>query len=416
MSCYNTILKRDSIKNDIIDKLRYFEDNKELKTVKRGFYISGEPGIGKTRFVISLLKELDYDVLHYTAADVRNKAMIEKLATQNMSSTNVVSMFYKKKRRLAIVMDEIDGLNNGDKGGISSLISIIRPKKTKKQMSEIISNNPIFCISTNEVDKKIKELINVTHYYVFKPPTEKEMREIIVNTFIGVDEKCIDHIIGTTQYDLNKISSMKRLYEKDHTAFKKILENNTFSKKSVTELSKDVVKTFLKNDIPMNLYQNHMSENDRTIIALLWHENVCDILENIQNTDNLSTYGKILDNLCFGDYVDRVTFQKQIWQFNELSSYIKVMYNNYIIHNIYKQLNHNGLKDIRFTKVLTKYSTEYNNYTFFQGIANTLMIGKKDIVTYFDYVQKYNFEDIVTFTTSITPQDIQRIYRYLQNY
>ena len=33
-------------------------------------------------------------------------------------------------------MDEIDGMNNGDKGGINSLIKLIRPKKTNKQKKE----------------------------------------------------------------------------------------------------------------------------------------------------------------------------------------------------------------------------------------------------------------------------------------
>ena len=28
-------------------------------------------------------------------------------------------------------MDEIDGMNNGDKGGINSLIKLIRPKRPK---------------------------------------------------------------------------------------------------------------------------------------------------------------------------------------------------------------------------------------------------------------------------------------------
>ena len=30
-------------------------------------------------------------------------------------------------------MDEIDGMNSGDKGGINSLIKLIRPKKTKNK-------------------------------------------------------------------------------------------------------------------------------------------------------------------------------------------------------------------------------------------------------------------------------------------
>ena len=43
-------------------------------------------------------------------------------------------------------MDEIDCMNNGDKGGINSLIKIIRPKKTKKQKLEDNTLNPIICI------------------------------------------------------------------------------------------------------------------------------------------------------------------------------------------------------------------------------------------------------------------------------
>ena len=48
-------------------------------------------------------------------------------------------------------------------------------------------------------------------------------------------------------------------------------------------------------------------------------------------------YMKLLDNICYSDYIDRITFQKQIWQFNEMSSLIKTFYNNKIYHeNDYK--------------------------------------------------------------------------------
>ena len=42
----------------------------------------------------------------------------------------------KKEKKIAIVMDEIDGMNSGDKGGINALIKLIRQKKTKKQKLE----------------------------------------------------------------------------------------------------------------------------------------------------------------------------------------------------------------------------------------------------------------------------------------
>ena len=44
---------------------------------------------------------------------------------------------FTKKKRIVIVMDDIDGMNSGDKGGINTLIKLIRHKKTKKQTRSI---------------------------------------------------------------------------------------------------------------------------------------------------------------------------------------------------------------------------------------------------------------------------------------
>ena len=68
----------------------------------------------------------------YDAGDIRNKPVIETITKHNMSDKNVLSMFHGKIKHMAIVMDEIDGMNSGDKGGINSLIKLIRPKKNKK--------------------------------------------------------------------------------------------------------------------------------------------------------------------------------------------------------------------------------------------------------------------------------------------
>ena len=69
-----------------------------------------------------------------------------------------------------------------------------------------------------------------------------------------------------------------------------------------------------------------MNENDRTIVGLLWHENISDIIQNDNISKTLSFYNKILENISFSDYIDRLIFQKQIWQLNELSCYIKIYY------------------------------------------------------------------------------------------
>ena len=131
----NKILDREKIVTNIKNILINFEKNKTNLTIKRGIYIYGTPGSGKTTFINNILKELNYDIISYDAGDIRNKVVIDTITTTKMSDTNIISLFNKEKKSIAIIMDEIDGMNNGDKGGINTLIKQIRPKKTKTQIS-----------------------------------------------------------------------------------------------------------------------------------------------------------------------------------------------------------------------------------------------------------------------------------------
>ena len=165
-----------------------------------------------------------------------------------------------------------------------------------------------------------------------------------------------------------------------------------------------------------------MNETDRTIVGLLWHENIIEILNKINKKSGILLYITLLNNICFADNIDRITFQKQIWQFNEMSSLIKIFYNTHIFHN-YINTNNKNLKltipTIRFTKVLTKYSTEYNNTVFIQNLCQTLNIDKKDVFSFFIKLKDlYNNGEIYQLFEpyELTKLDINRIYRYIDNY
>ena len=104
-----------------------------------------------------------------------------------------------------------------------------------------------------------------------------------------------------------------------------------------------------------------------------------------------------------------------------MSSLIKTFYNNYLLH---KELNKKYKKkkysptSVRFTKVLTKYSTEYNNSLFFQDLCKQLNMDKKDLFSYFmDLRKKHNIEDIIKLFDNdnyeINKLDISRFYRYM---
>ena len=416
---YNAILNREAISLSIKNILTQFEQNKYNFTFKRGIYIYGAPGSGKTQFVINLLNELNYDIIKYDAGDIRNKSIIDTITKNNMSDKSVVSLLQKKSKPIAIIMDEIDGMNNGDKGGINSLIKIIRPKKTKKQKLEELSFSPIICISSYHVDKKIKELMKICNVFELKSPATGQIKTILKLSMPALEEEIITNMVNYLQGDLRKLNSINNIYKKHHSILKNEIIQNIFKTKSYSEDTKEITQKLFNNAYTIADHTNIMNDTDRTIVGLLWHENVIDIIGKEAKNKAIPLYTKILDKICFADYIDRITFQKQIWQFNEMSSLIKTFSCNKLFHDHIQYKSKPNPTDIRFTKVLTKYSTEYNNSLFIQDLCQKLSLDKKDTFSFFlDLRLKHSDDEIYTMFESydITKLDINRIYRYLDKY
>ena len=417
---FEKFLNREEETLKIKEILKGFELNKQNILLKKGIYIYGDPGTGKTTFVMNILKELNYDVIRYDTGDVRNKSIIDTITKYNMSDKNVMSMFHKKIQKIAIVMDEIDGMNNGDKGGINTLIKLIRPKKTKKQKLEEVTMNPIICIGNYHIDKKIKELMKVCNVIELKKPQTIQITNIIKSIMPNLqDEVLMNNIIQFIQHDLRKLKSIYEMYKNKNCILNNEIIQNIFQVKSYNDDTKKITQKLINNHYSMNDHLSIMNETDRTIVGLLWHENIIDLLEKMKKNVSIPFYLKLLNNMCFADYIDRITFQKQIWQFNEMSSLIKTFKNNKLYHETFKKKSKYNPAEIRFTKVLTKYSTEYNNSLFIQNLCQQLGMDKKDVFSFFiDLKNKYDDNKILTFFENyeISKLDINRIYRYLEKY
>ena len=98
----NTFLNREEECNKIANFLKDFELNRNDLLMKRGLYLYGNSGTGKTTFIVNTLKELDYDIIKYDAGDIRNKTIIDTITKHNMADRNVMSMYYKKVKRIAL--------------------------------------------------------------------------------------------------------------------------------------------------------------------------------------------------------------------------------------------------------------------------------------------------------------------------
>ena len=79
------------------------------------------------------------------------------------------------------------------------------------------------------------------------------------------------------------------------------------------------------------------------------------------------------------------------------------------------------IKNVRFTKVLTKYSTEYNNMLFLNELSQKLLMDKKDILGFFitireEYPMSHIYDMFDNENYEMSKLDINRIYRFIDRY
>ena len=353
---------------DILNNINYIIDNFENKSIKHGIYIYGNNGIGKTTEIKELLKD-KYDCIWYSAMDKITKQTIENFTNNNIANNSIMTSFNRITKKNVIIIDDIENIHYNDKNILTLLVKLIRPKKTKKQLVESYSLNPILFIANKIKDKKINELMGVTINIEMKDKSSEFCRKVILSKFPLIDKPTETNLLNLCNNNLSKLNEILNLYKNEIIIFDTLdyISNNT---------TKDITRNILLNDWNSQDFNNIISEGDRTIISLLYHENSSIIIDNLPNPIKILLYSRIISNICICDYIDRFIFQKQIWELNELSNLIKIFYNNLLLRN---HLHVKDIKEIKFTKVLTKYSSEYNNYIFLVKLCKLLSCNKKDI-------------------------------------
>ena len=165
--------------------------------------ISGPPGIGKTTTMRLIGVKLGFSVQELNASDLRSKEAVER-RLKDASDNRGISGF-KQCAKSLVIMDEIDGMSGGDKGGVAALIDII--KRTKI---------PIICICNDRSSPKLKSLVKSCLDIRFFKPTSteiaKRLKQIAGLEGFAVAEPILELIAKASGLDLRQSVNMLQLH------------------------------------------------------------------------------------------------------------------------------------------------------------------------------------------------------------
>ena len=90
-------------------------------------------------------------MVELNASDARSKKALQTCAEDLVGNTSIADFAAGGKggtKRMALIMDEVDGMSSGDRGGMQELIALIRRTKM-----------PVVCICNDRGCQKVRSLL-----------------------------------------------------------------------------------------------------------------------------------------------------------------------------------------------------------------------------------------------------------------
>lgn len=293
--------------------------------VFRAVMIHGPPGIGKTTAAHLAVQLEGYDSVESNASDTRSKRLVESGLKGVLDTTSLLGYFAgngnrieTEKKKLALIMDEVDGMSAGDRGGVGALAAAC--KKT---------TIPIILICNDRRLPKMKPFDNVTYDLQFKKPTVDQIRSRImticyreglkiptnvINSLIEgsrADIRQVINMLSTAKLDQNvmdfdqskKMSKSweKQLILKPWDIVNKILGGGMFASSSVSTLNDKIELYFNDHEFSsLMLQENYLATQPILANPCSGKEKALKVLELSDSAAESISDGDLVDRMIHG--------------------------------------------------------------------------------------------------------------------
>ena len=311
------------------------------------FLLIGSPGVGKTTMAYRVCKQEQYWIQEFNASHTRTGSSFRQTILPLLIETGISTLIHPSTPKgRAILLDEMDGLSQGEKGGLQELLDYLKSKRNFKE------DAPLFLICNVMEGRVMQQLLKHCLVHHVRMP-----KKDILDQFYK----------APVSESLYRLGDLRKVYQG-------MLCNDTkeaYEQNRQDELDKNIHVairaawyTLFEKWAPGD--ELDLETKDANLAGLLFHQNLPLYLSKAP----FELYNTILKYIRWSDRADFWAFFHQCWNLLPLSYHLKLKYPNQILQNFPKPEIIPDIHNLVYTQVLTKQSALFNSWKEMNRISN----------------------------------------------
>jgi hypothetical protein len=295
----------------------------------------GPPGIGKTTIAHRVFQIAGLKTVEFNASHTRSGTSFRKIILPLLREGGIVQMIESGKRGgIGVLLDEIDGLSNGEKGGLSELHAYLKTK-------EVTNGRPLILISNTLDTRTLQQIAKICLTFKVDAPEPQRLRE-----WLGTELP--ETYSGDLRHLKRQVSGLERGEQVDDSA-EGVLPVAWWTLWGEWDPLLDI----------------DIENNEGNLASLISLENIPERLEAVHGNTHEAwkLYTSLFDAYKISDQGDFWAFFYQCWTILPISLRLKLKTISLRLEqeaSLSPQSKRVAIEDFRYTPVLTKQSAMFN--------------------------------------------------------